>query len=400
MSLVQHISDRLNALGVDCSPEGDDVFIHVGQTYANVHVDDDWAEAFDHYRRARSISFDVDNRILIHNNSLELLLIRLDPGYISLGQYQYSFHDAKGNSVSISSASESFSLAFFDSPEYENFFKTRILRRLDNLRVSRVSQLMWMPTTACYTAKGRKRPSNLRDIALQRIKSCLLKLAVEQHDCFSVWKPKAKRLKSLYLRALDEDYSIPRATYDENVVSYYKVAKASPFPSQSFLAYYHVLEYHFLKVSEDLLHHRLTAMLNDTRFRPGHDNLDKLIALVRGQDARNDETEMLRNVLDRFVPEADLISFIGKFEEDCGEKVYSKKRKVFGEQIEIVLRDGHALSNAAKALKHVRNAIVHSSDRYKREECHVPLSESEELIEEFIPLARFFAEKVIYGTAT
>lgn len=398
MSLVQHISDRLNALGVTCSPEEGDVVIHAGQAVSRIHIDDGWAEAFDHYRRARSISFDVDTRVLVHNNSVELLLVRLDPGYFSSGQY--SFRDAKGNSVSVSSASEAFSLAFFDSPEYENYFKTRILRRLDNVRLRRVSQLMWIPTTACYTAKGRKTPSNLREVAHQRIKSCLLKIAVEQHDCFSVWKQKAKRLKPLYLRTPGEDFSIPRATYDENVVSYYKVAKASPFPSQSFLAYYHVLEYYFLKVSEDLLHHRLTAMLNDTRFRPGHDSLDKLIALVRGQDARSDETEMLRNVLDRFVPETDLISFIGQFEDDCGEKVYSKKRKVFGEQIEIVLRDGHALSNAAKALKHVRNAIVHSSDRYKREECHVPLSESEELIEEFIPLARFFAEKVIYGTAT
>ena len=398
MSLVQHICDRLNALGVTCSPEAGEFVIHVGQSVSTVRVDEGWEEAFNHYRRARSISFDAENRVLVHNNSVELLLVRLDPGYFSSGQY--SFHDPKKNSVSISSASEVFSLAFFDSPEYENYFKSRILRRLDNIRVRRVSQLMWIPTTACYTASGRKTPNNLRDIAIQQIKSCLFKLAVEQHDCFSVWKQKTKRLKSLYIRSAEEEYSIPRATYDENVVSYYKVAKASPFPSQSFLAYYHVLEYHFLRVSEDLLHHRLTAMLNDTRFRPSHDGLDKVIALVRGQDAKNDETEMLRNVLDRFVPEAELVSFISQFEDSCGEKVYTKKRKVFGEQIEIVLRDGHVLSNAAKALKHVRNAIVHSSDRYKREECHVPLSESEELIEEFIPLARFFAEKVIYGTAT
>jgi hypothetical protein len=259
---------------------------------------------------------------------------------------------------------------------------------------------MWLPTTATYTAKGRKTPANLKDTALEKIKNSLFKLAVEQHDCLSVWKPQTRRLKATYLNEPSDDFSIPRVTYDDNVVSFYKVAQASPFPSQGFLAYYHVLEYYFLRVSEDLLHHRLTAMLNDPRFRPGHDNLDKVIALIRGQDARSDETEMLRNVLDRFVPEAGLISFISRFEEMCGEKIYTKKRKVFGEYIEIVLRDGHATSNAAKVLKHVRNAIVHSSDRYKREECHVPLSESETVIEEFIPLVRFFAEQVIYGTAT
>jgi hypothetical protein len=99
------------------------------------------------------------------------------------------------------------------------------------------------------------------------------------------------------------------------------------------------------------------------------------------------------------VPETDLIDFIEKFETACGEKIYSKKRTVFGEQVQVALVKDHALANAAKALKHVRNAIVHSSDKYKREECHIPLSDSENVIEEFIPLARFFAEKVIYGTA-
>lgn len=83
----------------------------------------------------------------------------------------------------------------------------------------------------------------------------------------SVWAPKTKRLKTTYFDDGSDDNSIPRSNYDENVVSYYKVATASPFPSQSFLAYYHVLEYHFLRVSEDLLHHRLTVLLNEPRFK-------------------------------------------------------------------------------------------------------------------------------------
>ena len=141
-------------------------------------------------------------------------------------------------------------------------------------------------------------------------------------------------------------------------------------------------------------------MLNDTGFRASGEGLDKVISAVRGQDARSDETEMLRNVLDRFVPETDLIEFIHKFEEAFGEKIYSKRRTVFGEQLQISPIKDHATVNSAKVLKHVRNAIVHSSDRYKREDCHIPLSESEDIIEEFIPLARFFAERVIFGTAT
>jgi hypothetical protein len=228
----------------------------------------------------------------------------------------------------------------------------------------------------------------------------LFKIAVEQHDCLALWKPRKRRLKSVYLDQGSDDQNIPHAQYDENVVSYYKVAKASPFPSQSFLAYYHVLEYYFLRVSELLLHDRLTSMLNGTGFRANREGLDKVISAVRGQDARADETEMLRNVLDRFVPETDLIEFINNFEEVCGEKIYSKRRTVFGEQLQIAAQKDHATANSAKVLKHVRNAIVHSSDRYKREDCHIPLSESEDVIEEFIPLVRFFAERVIFGTAT
>jgi hypothetical protein len=82
------------------------------------------------------------------------------------------------------------------------------------------------------------------------------------------------------------------------------------------------------------------------------------------------------------------------------EKPYSKKRKIFGELMEINLKEGHAISNAAKILKHIRNAIVHSSDKYQRDECHIPLSASDTTIVDFIPIVRFFAEKVIYGTAT
>ena len=257
-----------------------------------------------------------------------------------------------------------------------------------------------MPTTAVYTHKGRKTPADLKERALSAIRNSLFKVAVEQHDCLSLWKPRKRRLKSIYLDSPADDHTIPRATYDENVVSYYKVAKASPFPSQSFLAYYHVLEYYFLRVSELLLHDRLTSMLNATGFRANREALDKVISVVRGQDARADETEMLRNVLERFVQESELIEFIQKFEDACGEKIYSKRRVVFGEQLQVSPIKDHAIANSAKVLKHVRNAIVHSSDRYKREDCHIPLSETEDVIEEFIPLARFFAERVIFGTAT
>jgi len=59
-----------------------------------------------------------------------------------------------------------------------------------------------------------------------------------------------------------------------------------------------------------------------------------------------------------------------------------------------------AISNVAKLLKHVRNALVHSSDKYNRDECHIPLTESENILEDYIPLVRFLAKKVIYAKSS
>jgi hypothetical protein len=401
MTIEQHIQTRLSALGVQCVVHNDEVHVPRGERTLKIKIDEEWRQAYSQYKRARSLSFDADSRSLQHNNSVEVLVTRLSNTSI-LGQEQYNLTDQSGNTVNVGTASHTFGFAFFDSTEYEKFFEAIVRKRLTETEIynRRISQIVWLPNTASYTHKGRKIPQDLKDIALNAIRSSLLKIAVEQHDCLSIWKPRNRRTRNLYLPIEGDQTIIPKATYDDNVSSYYKVAKSSPFPSQSFLAYYHVLEYHFLTVSELLLHDRLTAMLNTPSFIANRASLDKVISAVRGQDSRSDETEMLRNVLDRFVQESELIDFINRFEDLCGEKIYSKKRKIFGEQVQITPIKDHALANAAKFLKHIRNAIVHSSDRYKREDCHIPLSETEDLIEEFIPLIRFFAERVIFGTAT
>jgi hypothetical protein len=144
---------------------------------------------------------------------------------------------------------------------------------------------------------------------------------------------------------------------------------------------------------------RLVALISDTSFSGRRRDVDRIISTVRGQDAKADETEMLRSVIEKYVDEDELISFIKKFELDAGSSLYTKQRKVFGESFSIQDKRGHAISNAAKLLKHVRNAIVHSSDRYKREDCHIPLSDTEFIIGDYIPILKFIAEKVIFGTA-
>jgi len=400
MKLLNYIESRLKKMSVDCKIEDKLLIIGSDGEFSKIKVESEWEESYQQYIKAKSVAFDTKTRILVHNKSAEMPLTRLDQDYYRDLQYQFS--DTAGNTVFINKCTAIYSLSHFDSDLYPNYFDRIIKKRLKRspVRSRTISTLLTNPNTAAYTAKTRKTPPNLAEIAVMKVNSCLFKLAVEHNDCLEIWKPKSSRALTISTDETAEDFTIPRANYDDNVVSYYKVAKSSPFPSQSFLDYFHVMEYHFLRVSEDKLHHQIRGMVNQTNFRASEDGLDKLISLVRRQDAKNDETEMLRSVIHKFVPEDELIDFIKKIEKDCGEKIYTKKRNIFGEHLEISINEGHAISNTAKVLKHIRNAIVHSSDRYKREDCHIPLSTSEELIEEFVPMVRFIAEKVIFGTAT
>jgi hypothetical protein len=63
------------------------------------------------------------------------------------------------------------------------------------------------------------------------------------------------------------------------------------------------------------------------------------------------------------------------------------------------LEKGHALNNTARVIKRIRNALVHSSDKFNREECFLPLSEAEAVVMEYIPIVKLLAEKVIFATA-
>lgn len=399
LRLCEHVKIRLEKYGVSSSIVDAVLQIDRPVKPMRLRIDEQWEESFSKYSQARSVTFDDQLRVLVHNNSVEVLVALLSSG-LAVTPDQYFLTDDAGNTVTIGPASAMFSLAFFDSPAYDNFFETRVRKRIFDSPISTRSfnNLIWEPRTAAYSHKGRKVPADLQSRAEKAVRRSLFKIAVEHHDCWSIWKPRAPRVKIANAVGPTEKLSIPSADYDENVVSYYKVAKSSPFPSQSFLSYYHVLEYYFLTISELVLHDRLTSILNDPRVK-NKDIVEKAISAVRSQDARSDETELLRSVLDRFVQEADLISFIDELEKQIGEKIYTKKRNVFGEQLQIVAMKDHALANSAKVLKYIRNAIVHSSDRYKREDRHVPLSDTEDTIGEFIPLVRFFAEKVIFGTA-
>jgi len=230
----------------------------------------------------------------------------------------------------------------------------------------------------------------------------LFSLATLKGECWEISHAIKSRglLYPQYDESDDTELDIPQVNYEPSVVSYYKVAKSSQFPSQVFLSYYHILEYYFLRVADESLYSAVSANLNAPSFVPSYDNVSRLVATIKRNDNTNDEKKMLRDVLDRYVPEEDYIDFVKDLEATRGEKIFTgAKQRIFGEQFSIRLEKGHALANTATLLKHIRNALVHSSDRYSRDDCFLPFSESEEVVVKYIPLVQFMAEKVIFSTA-
>jgi len=373
---------------------------------------DEWKQAIDNFYKARQYRFDVDQRVLMANRSAEFQLTRLDPGYFFRNEHK--FEDKKGNIIHISPATKEFLLSYYESDRYETTFnriKERIHRRCkfrqnrarsDSRVRFRVDDIMMVFHTARYIAKRKPRNEDIGAVAVDRIRACLFSLAQSKGECWEI-SHDIKSRGLVLTQPLDDDsevMSIPSACYEASVVSYYKVAKSSQFPSQVFLSYYHILEYHFLRVADETLFSAVRSKLNDPTFQVNYDSVSKLVATIKKNDSTVDEKKMLRDVLDKYVPEEDFIEFVSNLEQDRGEKLYSgSKQKIFGEQLSIKLEKGHALSNTSALLKHIRNALVHSSDRYSRDDCFLPFTESEEIVVKYLPLVQYMAEKVIFATA-
>ncbi len=67
---------------------------------------------------------------------------------------------------------------------------------------------------------------------------------------------------------------------------------------------------------------------------------------------------MLKAVIGKFIEEKELIDFIQAYESYLNDKTYTKRRTIFGEDIEVRLTSGHVIGNVAKTIKTIRNALV------------------------------------------
>lgn len=389
------IKAKLESVGMSVKEEPNKLVLAYDGREKEFEITPDWLKEIKSYNRSAQLYFDHRIRKLIGPKSIEVGIVRLNQEFFVRPRQEFT--SPSKSKVRISPATIKWALAYFHSDEYKEFFEAIVSRRFRRARDLTLDDLFWFPITIEFSLPRKTDRTKLISEGEPAIEACLFKLAVEKNECWDFAKKRKRRAINLYEEGEGDELHIPTAVYDSNMLKYYKVAVSSQFPSQSFLSFYHVLEYNFLSVSDEELQGKLKAHINSTSFRGNEDNLERIVTIVKKHSDNSDETEMLLRVLRKFVDEDELIEFIENIENTYKEKLYSKSHELFGEKFQVQLKKDHAISNVAKMLKHLRNALVHSSDRYNRDDCHIPLTDSESIIEAYIPLVRFLAEKVIYA---
>ncbi|WP_010326164.1 hypothetical protein [Acinetobacter johnsonii] len=235
---------------------------------------------------------------------------------------------------------------------------------------------------------------------IKELNSCLLTLASQGH-CLNLIDNYFKVIKNhspSHTSIDNQILSIPLYSFEDEAMAFYKLAKSSTYPSQKFLHYYHVMEFFFLKTSESELHKIIEAKVANPSYLHKDNAISEIINSVKKFDLRSDEEEKLRLVLKSSTENEALLHFIANSQNHLKEK-YSKSKKIFGKDISIRFEHDHIIGNIAKVIKHLRNALVHSSDLYNREECYVPFSSCEDIYAEFTELMDYLALDVLSSNA-
>jgi len=363
-----------------------------------------------------NIKYNLNNDLIIFEDGFEIPVKLLKKRFKSNNEEELIYYTFENNEtkIIINEGSKDFYTNFFNSEAYafywKLFFTDKHFKKFvqnSEIENKKVDIKYILRGTKAYSAKFIIR-SGIFDVSslssnINLIKSCIYSLLVNKKVIININEKRYEEKIKNRLNNNDDisgnldeiQFKIPKLIYDENLVSYYKAAYNSSLPSQKFLDFYHVFEYLFLSVSEFFIYDKVKTYINHPKFRSDEKDIEKIISLIKRNNTENDETEMLKKVLTKYIDEDDLIEYIC----ERGYDKVIKDKMFFGEKFTLSPKSGHLISNISKILKHVRNALVHSSDRYKREDCHIPFSESENLVNILIPMMDFLAQKIIAGTA-
>jgi len=298
------------------------------------------------------------------------------------------------------------------SSDFKNYFRFHeyvVVRTLERLRINRgrenptLGDFLYAPLTIKVLGLNETSSDTAAKKALELIEGCLFNLAYLKGTSLVLEEelPKRQALGDSFQfeeNDFGKELPLPRAKVNKDIARFYQRGMAVEDPVNQFLSFYQILEYFFLTVSDEELYRKLASLVNDPLFSAKPKHLDKVIQATLNHKRESDETEMLRLVISKHLDESELIAFIGAYEGHLGDKWYTKKRKLFGEENEVRATSGHVLGNVAKRVKLIRNALVHSSDRYNRQENFVPTRAAEMEILKEVPLVKYLAEKVIIAS--
>ena len=263
-----------------------------------------------------------------------------------------------------------------------------------------------MFTIKVYNSNQSSIENNLK-ISNSIIDSCVFSFSSLKQTTISVVEffPKRRRTREqsqeIFKVQTNNSFNFPKIKINPHLLKFYQLASSTEFESHKFLSYYHILEYFYLSVSDQNLYDKLSRRINEPKFRTTSQNLDKLIQDINSHKTENDETEMLKSVLTKYINEDELIDFIKEYEILIGDNIYTKKKVIFGNEISGTnLQAGHVFGPISKHIKTVRNGLVHSSDRHERKDRFIPYSKSSmDTVKIQIPVLKFLAEKIIISTA-
>jgi hypothetical protein len=105
-------------------------------------------------------------------------------------------------------------------------------------------------------------------------------------------------------------------------------------------------------------------------------------------------------VLDKYVDAEELIAFIRQYEAYLGDDMYTRRRRVFGEDVQVKLSADSVMEQVARTVMAIRQTLVFSPDRFSRTARNITFEQLTDTVRLEIPLMKFLAERVIIGSAS
>lgn len=318
-------------------------------------------------------------------------------------EYLFGKKDETEIYTTIDGCSDNYAWSKLENENFLNHFLQRYRMRSDVDFIKITKRLF---TIKIHNTNQNSAENNLK-FTNSIIDSCIFSFSSLKQTTIKIIEffPKRRRFRDEEEKVFEiqksNNFNFPKVQINPHLLKFYQLASSTEFESHKFLSFYHILEYFFLSVSDQNLYQKLSRRINDPKFRTIPKNLDRLIKDMNSHKTENDETEMLKSVLVKYMNEDELVEFIKDYELIIENNLYTKKRTVFGTEINGTnLQSGHVFGPISKHIKAVRNALVHSSDRHERNDRFIPYSKSSmEIVKNEIPVLKFIAEKIIISTS-